>query len=373
MTKVSIIKCENYDQRNVDKAVEEAVNSIGGIKVFIKKGDKVLIKPNMVIAKRPDMAATTHPHLIKAVIKIAKKVGAHVSVGDSSWKGDINTDVGDKTGIKSICDEMNVKLICLGHGCKHKIKGKKVKSVFISKDLLQFDKIINLPKMKTHILAEYTGAVKNLYGCIPGHIKSYYHSQFPNKTEFSNFLLDLYLFIKPSLNIMDGIIGMEGYGPTNGTPKKAKVVIASGDALALDAVATKIMCLRDVPVIEEGIKRKLKEAHFNNAEVIGEMPFVKFKTAAKSVGANYFFTHTLLRGLFKFSPWPEVNKRKCIGCASCFKVCPGRAITMFNKNPWFDYSKCIKCYCCHEVCPVGAIELRSDYLRSMKYMFSGKK
>lgn len=373
MTKVSIIKCETYEQNKVDKAIKGAVKAIGGIKQFIKKGDKVLIKPNMVIAKKPDASATTHPHVVKAVIKLAQDAGAKVTVGDSSWKGDILRDVGPKTGIERVCKEMKVRLISLCNSCELKVKGKVVKSFFISKEIFQFNKIINLPKMKTHVLADYTGAVKNLYGCLPGNIKSLFHNKYPDKWEFSEMLLDLHELVKPKLNIMDGIIGMEGAGPTNGKPRKAKVILASDSAISLDVIATKIMGLKKVPVIENAKNRNLKEVNIKNIQVIGKILKVKFQPATKSSQIK-FLPYSIQKFIAsKFGKWPIVNKRKCIGCGSCYRVCPGRAITMKNNKPDFDYEKCIRCYCCHEVCPVGAIKFEKDIIRSIQHVFINKK
>jgi len=234
--KVSVVKCDSYDEKLVLEKVKEALDLIG---FEIKEGSKVLLKPNVLSAKRPDEAVTTHPSVINAVCKILKEKKCKILIGDSSGMGVGGTrEAFKKTGIEEISKKYNAELIPFEESkiVYTKINGKILKGIHVSKSILDVDFIINMPKLKTHALVGYTGAVKNMFGIIPGGKKSYYHKICGNQITFADLLIDIYNCRIPDLNIMDGIMGMEGNGPAAGKIKKTGIIIASKSGVALDFI-----------------------------------------------------------------------------------------------------------------------------------------
>ena len=363
MKEVSFVNCKDYSKNSVYTAVKKSVDMIGGIKKFVKPKNKILIKVNCVNNKKPEHYSVTHPEIIRAVIKLVKEAKGIPSVGDSP-AGFLKISNADATGIKKVCKEENTKIIDLETSRSIKnSKNKKANKIVLAAELNNFDLIINVPKLKTHSLAVYTGAVKNLYGCVPGTIKMEYHAKFNTENEFGDFLLDLYNTVKPKLTIMDAIVGMEGNGPVSGDPIKTRFIAASDDALALDTAVTNFGGISSkVPIIYLAKKRGWEQANLKKIKIIGKIKNFKLKLA--DVHAHMFARFFLkyfkdLRKIILAKPY--VDKDKCIKCATCAKFCPVEAITM-KGYPKFDYGKCIRCYCCHEVCPADAIYLRKNWL-----------
>ncbi len=346
--KVSIVKCSSYKQEQVDKAIEKSLSLID---FKFKKNSKVLIKPNVVgNFPKNQIAITTHPAVIEAVCKILKKNNCKIFIGDSSFT---NPETAFKlSGIKKIADKYG-KLIIFEQDKLIKIKDEKAKILkqFETAQIIKnVDLIINIPKLKTHMLTKFTGAIKNLYGCIPGGMKQKLHAEAIGEKKFSQLLIDIYQNIKPELNIMDGIIGMEGNGPTSGNPKKAGIILASKNAIALDIVSAKIIGLKRIYAIKEAKKRKL----LPKFEIIGKMPLIKFKKTQSHEKTNIM---SLLKNLSRYKPI-VVDEKKCIKCRMCAKHCPTQAITL-NPFPTFDRKKCIRCFCCIEICPKNALSLKN--------------
>ncbi len=234
--KVSVVKADNYNIETVDKAVNDAVNLIGGWKNFIKKGDKVLIKPNMLTNVTPEKAVTTHPEVVRAVIKAVKNMGALPAVGDSPGISNLKSTA-KRTGILTICEEENVPFVYFKQSKAYNyMEGRFIKQFELVDCLSDFDKIISVAKMKTHVFMGVTGAVKNLFGCIVGTDKARFHLRMQKHIDFAHVMVDLYQTIKPTLNIIDGITAMEGQGPMSGDVVDAKIIIASSDGFAADLI-----------------------------------------------------------------------------------------------------------------------------------------
>ena len=347
--KVAIVKCPNYQQERVDKSIEKALSLIN---FKFKKNSKVLIKPNVVgDFPKNQIAITTNPAIIEAVCKILKRNNCKIFIGDSSFT---NPETAFKlSGIEKVAKKYG-KLVIFEQDKLIKIKDEKAKVLRqfeIAKIIKNVDLIINIPKLKTHMLTKFTGAIKNLYGCIPGGMKQKLHAKAIGEKKFSKLLIDIYQNIKPELNIMDGIIGMEGNGPTSGNPKKAGLILASKNAVALDIVSTKIIGLKPkrIYAIKEAIKRKL----LPKFEIIGTMPLIKFKKAQSHEKTKIM---SLLKNLSRYKPI-VVDEKKCIKCGICAKHCSTQAITL-NPFPTFNRKKCIRCFCCIEVCPQHALSLK---------------
>jgi uncharacterized protein (DUF362 family)/Pyruvate/2-oxoacid:ferredoxin oxidoreductase delta subunit len=385
MSNVSLVKCTSYEQKEVDKAVARAIKLLGGIDKFVKKGSKVLLKPNMLGSAKREQRVTTDPAVVEAVIKILKKKKCTIYLGDSPALGSA-VSVADSCAIKVVCDKYKVKIIEFFPSEKFiNMEGRIVKDFTLPSLIKDIDVIINLPKLKTHGFTTFTGAVKNLFGMIPGLQKASYHLRLTTKEEFSTMLLDLYGFLKPSvkLNIMDGIIGMEGNGPQNGNPKKADFILASSDAISLDCVACELISIPKDNVFTNffGGKRKLGTSDLENIKIIGDK-FDDLKTSfeyVKSVGISERLPKFLMNFLKnKIVAKPIIDKNKCLGCKNCFNICPPKTIKMKSNKAVINYNNCIRCYCCHEVCPYKAIDLKEPLMTKilkeiMKFYLKNKK
>jgi len=353
--KVSVVKCDSYDEELVLEKVREALNLIG---FQIKQGSKVLLKPNVLSAKIPDEAITTHPALINAVCFILKEKKCKISIGDSSGIGAFGgtKEAFKKTGIEEISKRYNAELIPFEESkiAYTEINGKILKGIHVSKSLLDADFIINMPKLKTHSLVGYTGAVKNMFGIIPGGKKSYYHKICGNQITFADLLIDIYNCRIPNLNIMDGIVGMEGNGPAAGKIKKTGIIIASKSGVALDFVAAKIIgfktedILTNKALLKRGLKPEIQIVGGKNIKVRYEQPI---KTIRKVPGFLLKIFYSLI------NPEIKVNKKKCKKCLVCIKACPVNAISLVNNEIKINRKKCILCYCCQELCPEKAITI----------------
>jgi len=356
LEKVAIEKCNSYEQEKVDRAVVLALDLIDFNFNQFKRGMKVLIKPNVVGSYHKNQyAITTHPAIIEAVCKILKQKGCKIFIGDSPFTNPENAfrhseieRVAKKYGKLVIFEQDKFVTIKNEHG---RIL-KKFKTARIIKEA---DLIINMPKLKTHMLTKYTGAIKNLYGCILGGEKQKFHNKARGDKRFSRMLVDIYQAIKPELTIMDAIVGMEGKGPTSGEPKKAGLILASKNGIALDIIALEIIGIKpgQIYAIREAIKRKVSGRFKIRVVGIAKQPLIRFRLPSHIV---IKVAHRILKKLFREKPI-VVDKMKCIQCGLCARKCPGKAITL-KPFPTFDRKKCIRCFCCIEVCPQHALSLK---------------
>lgn len=357
-TKVSIVRCRRYDPEEVRYSVTRALDLLGGISLFVKKGEKVLIKPNLLSARPPEDNVNTHIEVIRAIARMIKECEAVPIVGDNPGGSVSAKEVYDKTGISTMAKEEGFQLA-------ESKNVKMVKGFPISMYSFECDKIISLPKMKTHSLMCLTGAVKNMYGLVSGLNKTQYHKMFPKPEEFVNILIDVFEIMKPNFVLMDGIIAMDGEGPSAGTLKDVGLLIASRDSVAVDSVFSYLIGRSpfDILTTKEAYKRGLGEADMANIEIAGERTeecFIKdFKLPrSKLVLRLSGPVIKSLVNLVKFSPY--IMERACKKCRICSDSCPVSAITINGEKSAVDSHKCIRCMCCHEVCPYKSVVLKRN-------------
>ena len=367
MVEVSVVKCDSYD--NAEYGVKKSIELIGGIDSFIKPRDKVLLKPNLLTSKPPEKAITTHPKIMEAMINIISSAKGEVIIGDSAGGRGLTEAAFEISGIKKVAEELGVKWINFDLAGTYVLKipdGKILKEIPVAKPVMDADIVISLPKLKTHALTLYTGAIKNMFGAIPGGNKSLIHAITGSSERFSEALVDIYSVVPMHLVVMDGIVGMEGLGPHMGKPKQSGVVLASQDPLALDAVSSAIMGFipSQVPMLRIAEKRGLGTIDIAKITVVGEsienvkIPFKKPYKLQKGL----MFLPAGFRNLFVETPrLPFPIKKKCTECKICEENCPVSAIRI-SDGPKFDYDKCIRCYVCHELCPEGGIKLKKSLL-----------
>ena len=367
-SEVSIIKCTNYDSAKVFKAVESAVNLIGGIGSFVKPGAKVLVKPNILMATPPETGVTTHPEVVRAVLRLLKQLNCKVYVGDgpSVWGGYIeNVDqVYAVSGIEGVCRQEGVEMVKF-----HKKHWRQ--NIPFTNWLDDCQYLINIPKVKTHSFTLMTGAIKNLFGLVPGTYKTELHKAYFQPNSFAEMLVDIYQRARPVLNIVDGITAIEGDGPgTSGKVRKLGVMLASTDAVAVDSVIAVLMGIEpsQVPTIVHADMRKLGVADINNIEILGESikdvkqkPFLLPSSGAKAKIPRV--VAEIAKKLIRY--YPYVVNTKCIRCGACIKACPAKIVSIKNNRIVFNYSKCIACFCCQEVCPQAAIKIRRSIVAKL--------
>ncbi len=384
--RVSIIKCKSYEKKLLKKAIAESVELLGGFKKFTKPGDRVLVKPNLLMAVTPERAITTHPAFITAVIEeIIKCTGKpeNITLADSSSPAVPFKE----SGIKKLYEQSGILDVSRSTGCKLNYStgyrslsnknGKMIKKIEVIESVLEADVIINLPKFKTHDLTVMTGAIKNMFGIVPGFTKVGYHLRFDKINDFVGMLIDLVTMVKPTLNIMDGITGMEGEGPgRSGTAREIGLILASSDAISLDTVMGRIMKLDEDlnPFIKIARERGISSAELDNIIIFGEkienVIIDDFKlpvTAGQQRLVENNFINTYIMPFVKSSlnPYPYVDGAKCTLCMICESVCPTKSITKSNDKIKFDYKGCIRCFCCSEMCPEGAFDIKYSFLGNL--------
>ena len=375
MKNVSLRSCNSYKYEEVKSQVEKLINDLGGLEKYIKRDSKIFIKLNLVIKKKPDEVATTHPMVLKVIAEKLLELGCKVIVGDSpggpytksSLKGVYKT-----CGIEEVCEELGIELnYDISEVKVENLNGKILKYMTVIKPIVDADHVINICKLKTHAMATFTGGVKNLFGVIPGVSKAEYHFKMPKVVDFTEALVDICSYVSPSLTIMDGVIGMEGEGPTAGAPRKIGVLLGSESPYAIDVVACNIINLdpNKVPTVQRCVEREFIEKDFSDVCVLGEKVEDKVIKDFK-IPSNRSIS--FLRGIVpksieifvnkKLAGKPVINYKECVKCGECSKVCPPKVISMENKGPVIDLDHCIRCFCCHELCPKKAVDLKRPFV-----------
>jgi len=375
---VSLIKCKEYEYNTVKKGIEESFANLGGIEKFIDKGDRVLLKLNLLMKKKPEDATTTHPVFAKALAEILIGYGAEVIIGDSPG-GPFNTNalkgVYRACGIEKIANETGAKLNYNTNSMEIKNeKGLILKKITAIQVLNEVDKVISVSKLKTHGMMMFTGAVKNMFGIVAGLEKAEYHVRMPENIDFSNALVDICLAAKPVLSFMDGIVAMEGDGPSAGTPREVGVTIASTSPYHLDVVATTIIGLvpNKVPTVQRCIERGLCKGNLDDIDIRGNSidkvivrDFIvpEIRSLDLLEGKVPKFLRDILNHLMQ--PKPVFLHNKCVGCEDCALNCPPKVIDMVDNKPIVDLDGCIRCFCCQELCPVKAIDIHRPVLMKL--------
>ena len=384
---VALIPLDSYDQSRVDAAVRQGVELLGGIRQFVSPEDKILLKPNLLARALPQKAITTHPAVFSAVCRLLREEGYdHLSYGDSPGNPTTTPDkAAEGAGIAKAAAAYGLEKADFASGSIVSYpEGKTARSFYLCKGVQEADAVINVCKMKTHALERITGAVKNLYGCITGVNKATGHAAYPNSEVFADMLADLCMCVRPRLHIMDGIVAMEGNGPTSGTPVAMNVLLFSADPVALDAVFASLVHLDPaaVPTCVSGANAGLGVMDEGSIDVITPEGTLTLAEAQRRYGKPDFdvFRGVITKGfLFKFMPLlpflqnrPKVDLKKCVACGVCEESCPvpEKAVhSGHGKKAVYDYKKCIRCYCCQEMCPVKAIEV---YRHPLTRLLSGK-
>jgi uncharacterized protein (DUF362 family)/Pyruvate/2-oxoacid:ferredoxin oxidoreductase delta subunit len=362
--KVALLGCERYDAEGVYRAALRGIELLGGADRHFKKGETILLKPNLLAADPPETATTTHPAVFEAAARLLTDFGAKVTYGDSPIFSD-PLRAFRKSGMYEVAERLSIPMADFGKKRRVFYEKAKQNRVFdIAEGAAAADGILSLPKLKTHALTLMTGAVKNQFGCIPGAAKTGFHGKLGTVDAFSQMLVDLTGYLKPRLYMMDAIVGMEGNGPRRGSPKHVGALLLSRDPVALDSTAARIVGLSPERILTNVKGRDSGLGLMEGFEIVGDR-IDDFKTRFKLPrrADNEFMIPPFARALFlRFMVQrPVVCRAKCTKCRECREVCPTepKSITIRGDGyPKHDYGTCINCYCCQETCPAGAISVR---------------
>lgn len=368
MTKVILRKCEEYQLEVIRQYLHEALAELGNIPA-LHPGAKVLVKPNLLMKRDPDRHTTTHPVVVEAVVRELQSMGCIVTIADSPgglFTESILRALYTVTGMEQVAQRTGARLNISTESTDVELSHPyQTHMLTVMRCAAEADCIVSVGKIKTHGLTAYTGAVKNLFGLIPGTLKVDCHARYPEINEFCKAVLDIERWAKPCLSVLDGIWAMEGKGPSGGTPRKLGALVISDNAHACDLVGSALIgfepeevatlnCLKSVSTLPVPL-------------VIGESVedlAQRFKRAPADAAFKGVLTNPHFARLVRSRP--VVHSKKCIGCGVCARSCPGKAIELIRGKPTFDYNKCIRCYCCQELCPQTAVDVRQPFF--MKWL-----
>ncbi len=370
---VSLKRCARYERKTVKKALDTLLEPFKDELSKIKRGDLILLKPNLLSGHPPDDAVTTHPVFLEAVLRFFLDLGAKPVIGDSPSPvfKDIE-HIFQITGLADLRKQYNVPLVHfdrIGWNLK-RIRGREYP---IAKLIDEMDFVINLPKVKTHNLTILTLGVKNMYGVVPGFRKVFLHKEYPNTVDFSEVNLDIYLLSKPFLTIYDGIIGMEGEGPASGgDPVALEFILATNCAMTADLFITDLLGVerRRFPLYH-AIKRR-GFATDGPYDLYGDDSASLTCKPIKTPGTNQLnYIPAILTKSIGTQVWarPRIITRICTNCNKCVEACAADAIEEGPIRPFFKYQKCINCFCCIEICPYRAIEIKVSPLVKLGMLF----
>ncbi len=372
---VALVACNNYGRESTLEAVRRSIDLIGGMDRFAKPGQRILLKPNILMPSTPEKCVVTHPDVVYAVAKLLVDHGCTVIIAESPGAAMIYSASNLKkayetVGYDLVANDLGIELNeDVGARDVANPEGKLMKRLKLIEPVFNVDAVVVVSKMKTHLFTYMTGAAKNAFGLVPGMEKPTFHARLQDPSEFARMLLDVNEFVKPTLEIMDAVDAMEGDGPMSGTPRHVGAILASSSYTALDVVASRIMSIdpNSVCTIREAMERGLIAEDLSDVEVVGE-------DLDKFVVPDYVKPSTLMgkkrsggrmmkaaMGLMKvYALTPSIIRSQCIGCGKCYRGCPMKAITMTNGKAKVNHKKCIKCYSCHEFCDSHAIVLKRN-------------
>lgn len=369
---IGIEACPDYEKDHVKSAMSRLLCKTDALD-FVRPGMKIAIKTNLVSASAPEKAIVTHPTVLTVLTEMLREKGAHVVIGDSPG-GLFTPGILEKnyrlSGLleaKEAGAELNLDVSV--REVSHP-EAKVMHSFTCTSWLLQADAVIDCCKLKTHGMMGMSANVKNMFGVIPGTMKPEYHFRFPKHEDFADMLVDINTCIKPCLYITDAVIGMEGNGPTSGTPRKIGALLASKDPYGLDVLCAHLIGLdpAQVPTIAAAQKRGLCTFSVEDLSVAGDPEALvvrDYEHVAKLNSLEFStvvpkFAMPLVRKILQARP--RVKKEECIGCGKCRDICPAKAIRMEDKKPVVDSHVCIRCFCCQEFCPKGAMKVHRSLI-----------
>lgn len=370
MYEVAVERVGEYDRALVRAGMIRLLAPLGGMERFVKPGERVLLKPNLLSAKPPEAAVTTHPEVLRAAIELVQQAGARALVGDSPGFGS-GRRVAERAGQMKVIEETGAEFVPFIETAPVAGEGK-FRHFELARPYLEADRVINLPKLKTHEMMTMTCCVKNLFGAVVGTEKAAWHLKAgADKELFAEMLLDVYRLREPDLNIVDAVVAMEGDGPGSGDPRPVGLLLAGANAVAVDVIAAEIAGIPKKLLYLENAARRLKLPGAAREEIVSlgaplqeiDLPPLALPHLSDVQFGLPGFLKNRLRS--QFTSRPEVDAAKCELCGVCVRACPPEAIRVEGESLRFDYQRCIRCFCCRELCPHAALTLRDGWLLNL--------
>ena len=376
---VSLRHCDEYQSDRLRSNIERVISDCFPDAPMVKSGEKVLLKPNLLRAAGPERAIVTHPAVVGAVAEILSDCGAHLSIGDSPPLGNIHKVLA-KSGYESILKKYDIQTVPFLNKRLVEFSDQRIyKRLELAAEVFEFDRVINIAKLKTHCQMTLTLGVKNLFGLVIGSDKASWHLRAGRVTDnFAHVLLQIYETVKPDISIIDGILGMQGNGPNSGEPRHVGILCASSDAIAMDAVVARLLGfpIDSVRTCALGNELGLGRISSEEIELVGDglsgFPMTDFKAPkSMSMAWNLSYWNPIRRFMENhIITKPEIDWNNCKNCGICMNHCPPQAISEKNGKMIIDRKKCISCFCCHELCGSEAISIKQPFAGRMLSRFS---
>lgn len=370
--RVALTRQTTYDLPALREGLTRLLAPLGGMEAFVSRGARVVLKPNLLLGFAPERAATTHPAILRVVAERVLDCGGVVKVGDSPGAGSCRK-VAEQAGLAAVARDLGIELIEFTPREVHD-PSRQFPDLVLGAELLDADVVINLPKLKTHCQMLMTLSVKNMFGAVVGLRKTMWHLHAGrDKPTFARMIHEIYRAVSPALQIVDGVVGMDGDGPTGGIPNQVGLLAAGADGPCVDAVLMDVVGLARERLWTLGAAVACGETAWRAAEAVGEEP-AALKPARwilpRTTGLHSFapgltrkipLIGEFLHSQFTALPHPE---EACVLCRECVRICPAKALSVREepKRIELDRGKCIACYCCHEMCPHRLMDLRKGLL-----------
>lgn len=368
MATVILKRCHEYDAARLQALLGEAMESLD--LSALRPGANVLLKPNLLMRREPDRHTTTHPAVVEALARPLAERGCRVTIADSPggpFTAGLLRGLYESTGMQAAARRAGAELNFSTKSADVEVPNPcRTHMLTVLRCAAEADAIVSVGKIKTHGLTAYTGAVKNLFGLVPGMLKIDYHARFPDIDDFCGALLDIAGWAKPCLSVLDGIVGMEGKGPSGGTPRRIGALVVSDDPHAADVVGAALIGLNveEVPTLRLAREKGLLPVPLVLGESVEDLAVPDFRRAPVEITRRGILTDKRFARLVRSHPC--VHREKCVSCGICQRSCPAQAIELRGGVPHFDYKRCIRCYCCQELCPQTAVDVFQPFF--MKWL-----
>jgi len=373
--KVVFKGCRSYERPEVERTVGELFEALGGPGAFASEGQSVFLKVNALLGAAPEKGVTTHPEVVRAVVRQFQSVTDRITIGDSPggpFTPGYLKRVYEKTGFAEVARDTGAELSLDTSTASVQIPGGKVlKTIMICGAMHSADCLVSVSKFKTHMFLNMSGAIKNLFGTVPGANKFTYHSRFPRDTDFSDLIVDVLLASAPDLHVMDAVVAMDGNGPRVGNLIDMGMMAAGTDACALDLAMMDVIGIEPEKnkALAAGIRRGLCQGDASGLELVGDevgsLRYQGFRLPDKKDISERVPDFVMKRFGERMALRPVPVEGKCTACKKCVEICPASAITIEGKLARVDQKKCQRCYCCHELCEQDAIVLERPLLMKL--------